>query len=292
MDVKNLVMAVVGMVLAAVMIGGALLPAVASAIDTQQEKVNNNSLFYRNMTEEDIIFISDVSETGFTMNGEALDIPSGWGSQQIITSDALVFSMDATKNSHVVHVLINGVAYQYNATLLNLTLSEDKIVGTITTETETINIDVPINWCFAYSNDKTDWVLYKAYDTSTIAINNVNQLYSANWISTTSEFFAFHGRDLKVNGVANNSLILNPILQDGYKDYSKILYSGTSTDCSFVVDNNGTDYTVHPYYIIAPKSISVVSESNALIVAMFEVLPIIVIAGLVMAGIYVFISRK
>lgn len=291
MKINNIIVGMVGIMICAIMIGGAFLPAVACAVEDQQVKVNNDFTYYRSMADGDTIIVSDATASTFTVNGQSTSVPTGMASQ-VITSDSLVFSMTRDKATHDVFVLINGTPHKYVATMVNLTVSKDKIIGTVTTADNTVSINVPITWAFTFSIGESEWVQYNAYGTRSIKINNLDQLYGANWINTTNGFFAFNGKNLKVNGVVNDTIVFNPEKQSGYSDYYILTYTDTGDNTSFVVDNGGEDYTVHPFYMITPKSIMVTSTENAPIKAMFEVLPIVAIAGLVMAGIYVFISRK
>lgn len=292
MDVKKLILGMVGIMICAVMIGGALLPAVGSAIDDQREIINNDFVYYRTGSVNDNVLIhAEKSTTGFTVNGTSTNVPTGVASQ-IITSDSLVFIMNQNKSNFSVYVLENGNSVTYSPDIVDLTVSGTKITGTVTSGSETVNIDLDVTWSFVYSLEQTNWVQYNAYGQRTLKMNDVSQIYGANWINITSQFYSFNGTNLKVNGVTNNSMVINPVNVDGYVDYITVSFSETGDNLSFVVDNDGSDYTVHPFYAICPKSIVVTSETNAPIVAMFNAIPLIAIAGLVMAGIYVFISRK
>lgn len=284
MESNKLVPVFIALAISTILIGSVLVPVIDDAINDEfKTVVNNEFTYYRSMADGDTIIVSDATATTFTVNGESASVPTGTASQ-VITSDSLVFSMNREKSTHTVYVLIDGVPYQYVATMVNLTVSKDKIIGTVTTADNTVSINVPITWAFTYSTGASDWVQYNAYGNRSIAINDIDQLYGANWISTTSGFFAFHGDNLKVNGIVNDTIVFNPEKQSGYADYYILTYTSDGDNTSFVVDNSGEDYTVHPYYLITPKSIMVTEEKDAGTVAILAAIPIIVILSLLVTA--------
>lgn len=293
MKINNIIMGIVGIMVCAIMIGGAFLPAVSSAVDVNRQVVNNEYNYYRAVgTDTDITFYSDKTVgDSFLINGETVLIPTGPG--QVITSDVLSFDVNAGKVTHKLGYVDGGQTKIVSPDIIDLSIIGHNITGSYTLDGVETEFNLVCEWAFFYLGDtESDWVMYNAYTTKTININDIDQLYGANYINTTSGFFSFNGYDLKVNGVANDTMSIDPVKVNGYEDYYKITFGLDTSDMSFVIDNNGEDYTVHPYYMIVPKSIMVNVEGSEPITAMFEVLPIIAIAGLVMTGIYVFISRK
>lgn len=285
MENNRIIPVFIALAISTILIGSVLVPIIDDAINDQfKTKVNNDFTYYRSMADGDTIIISDATASTFTVNGQSTSVPTGMASQ-VITSDSLVFSMTRDKATHEVYVLINGTPHKYVATMVNLTVSKDKISGTVTTTDGTINIDVPITWAFTFSIGQSEWVQYNAYGTRSIKINDIDQLYGANWINTTNGFFAFNGKDLKVNGVVNDTIVFNPEKQSGYSDYYILTYTDTGDNTSFVVDNGGEDYTVHPFYMITPKSIMVTEEGDAGAVSLLMAVPVVVILALLVAAV-------
>ena len=91
------------------------------------------------------------------------------------------------------------------------------------------------------------------------------------------------------------------MVYEGYTNVMRGVYSfnlgavisGNRTDgVHFDVDNNGTPYTVYPYFLVVPNKVYGETEQNAVINTMFEIIPIIVIAGIVITVSYWAIGRK
>lgn len=294
MDVKNLVMAVIALSLGAVMIAGALLPAVGSAVVDEKVIINNGSVAYRASTEESADFVGSTGTPTYTMGENTITMVQN-GSSQIITSSNFVLTSLPNYVLRVNYIDINGVlVHELNVTDVSISIDNDNVEGTYTTaQGDAITIDIPINWGFWITTDtNAENVFYASYANSVICVNNLNQIYASNYVTTTGDFFEISDSVLKVNGVVNDTLMFNPPKVEGYTDFYRFTFTENSEELSFIVDNGGTDYTVHPYFIIVPKSIYVTPETNAAVVAMFESIPLIVVAGLVMAGVYVFITRK
>lgn len=292
MDVKNLVMAVVGMVLAAVMIGGALLPAVSSAIDTEKTVVNNASSYYRASNDGEYRVVADTDGIDFTVNDVRYEVSYGVASQ-IITADNFILRMSQDPSIRIQYFKDGTCTDISNITSVDVLVTSDTVSGTYSTASGTESIDIPINWGFVVSDSETaDYVYYNAYYERTISINDVSQVYGSNNIETTGKFFSFNGENLYVNGVKNETINYELTKVSGYTDYYTFVYSNVGDGLTFDVDNNGSVYTVRPYYIIVPKDILVTPVENVPAIALFNAIPLIAVAGLVMAGIYVFISRK
>lgn len=285
MENNRIIPVFIALAISTILIGSVLVPIIDDAINDQfKTEVNNEFTYFRSMADGDITVISDASVSTFTVNGQSTSVPTGMASQ-VITSDSLVFSMTRDKASHDVYVLIDGTPHKYVATMVNLTVSKNKITGSVTTANDSITIDVPITWAFTFSIGQTEWVQYNAYGDRAIKVNSIDQLYGANWINTTNGFFAFHGDDLKVNGVVNDTIVFNPEKQDGYSDYNIVMFTQDGENTSFVVDNGGEDYTVHPFYMIAPKTIMVTEEGDAGAVSLLMAVPVVVILALLVAAV-------
>lgn len=291
MDVKNLVMAVVGLVLAAVMIGGSLLPAVSSAIDVESEKINNSTNFYRSAVGSDNIEIIGDNTGTLTISGESY-VMAGTLTQIFITSDFDIYMNQAGRIVVSYYDGTNGAELD-NVQSFNATIN-DMVVNATFIDSESVThtiANLKVEWAFIYTNDiNAGWAFVTAGTSTTINVNDLSQVYISGYNTNAGKFFSVNGANISLNGAIGGTITYNEVKVDGYTNYERFTISSTNPIISIPTD--GDPITIRPYYLIVPSEISVISDVNAPAVAMFSVLPLVAIAGLVMAGVYIFISRK
>lgn len=292
MDVKNLIMGVIALSLGAVMIAGALLPAVASASDDQHEYYNNSVGQYSKVINEPVTinytYDSDSNLITYSVNGVDQSLMPNYNDMIFATSHATFKVTLSAQNSSYILWLddTQGSRRVDNPKSVSAEINIDSVTATVVkSDNNTESFTVGINWGFyAVTNGdyRAVWSPYNVY------INDINQVYSVNWLNTTSQFFSIHGESVIYGGGdATVNYNLTPV--SGVIDVSKF----ANGDFTITVDNGGTPYTGAPFNVIVPvEIIGDKSGFSDVISNMFGVLPIVVVAGLVMAGIYIFISRK
>lgn len=299
MDIKNLVMAVVGMVLAAVMVGGALLPAIGSAGKVSYTNDYGSMANYSD-TNWSATFSTDGTTATWSVDGvdQTEFRMSKAGRVFLVMSDEFTLFFDQNVSGGVP---VGGISYKKNNVSIgvnNILSCDVSMTDGVITCTSIIGgeTSTPIttnsNWVFVAK----DLGEYRSFNLSNftsakIYYTSINQIYGVNYVGTTGNvWFSFNGNNVKYG---DTSLKMNITSEKiGENVYSSTVNT-TSSDWQFTVDNNGSDYSVNPYVWIVPYRVTGYADGFTISVnAMFGALPVVAIAGLVLAGIYVFISRK
>ena len=289
MDVKNLVMAVVGMVLAAVMIGGALLPAVSSAVDENTTKFNNPTVEYMMLEDGESYTASIVVTDGVfsvTINGESYT-NTVFDILHISDTSQITFNAGANIKPIVV-ALIDGVPTRVaECDSVTVNAMDGNIDITVVKANETTTYSTTYEW-LVHSDKDGDYGVIRSANGRTLYFNNVNQLYWSKIESVTGgiNYYTLQNGEIMVNGesLTNVEYSGNTVLDN----VTSVLMSSGNSGFSYQEDGNSKVIS----WIIAPIEIIGHNDEFVPVLAMFNVLPLIAIAGLVMAGIYVFISRK
>lgn len=293
MDIKNLIMGVIALSLGAVMIAGALLPAVASASDDQHEYYNNAVGQYSKIVSDEVTleYVANVSEFTYTfsVNGVIQTTQPAYNDVLFATSAAMLKVAKATGSlsSYLIWYTEESGSRRIDApTNVTATLTPTNISFTVTPVNGNVeSFTIPIDWGFYAVTTGEYRAVWDPYD---VKINDIDQVYSVNWAATTNKFFSANGEDVYYDGqMIKADYDLTPV--------SSVVdvFNLKSGDFTVTVDNNGESYTITPFNVIVPvEIIGDKSGYSDVISSMFAVLPIVVVAGLVMAGIYVFISRK
>lgn len=302
MDVKNFVMAVVGMVLAAVMIGGALLPSVASAVDDERTIYNNgenlrySELFSGSSSISDLnitLYVSSFTndELKITNNGVESTINPANYQGTLIMCDQLNIRWDPgngnvrlSSASDPLNILTQ------NALVAPLTIS---IVGgnvTVTDSADYTATVTPTKWLFI-PDENGLWETVLSTDSG-VYINSLDQIYFSTIITTGNVGFidGHNGVASSYSGESYTWTFENMERVAGYVD----LYRVNITDFRFSdnMPHNADGSEIIPFQLIVPRYIDAHTSNNLAASALFNALPLIAIAGLVLAGVYVFINRK
>lgn len=281
MDSKPITI-VISITIAVIMVGALLVPIINDSVDDGfKTKINNSSSYYRASTNEDYRVVADTDGIDFTVNDVRYEVAYGVSSQ-IITADNFIFRMSQDPSIRIQYFKDGTYTDVSNITSIDVLVTSESVNGTYTTANGTESIDIPINWGFVVSDSETaDYVYYNAFYEHTISINDVSQVYGSNNIETTGEFFSFNGRNLYVNGVKNETIDYELTKVSGYTDYYTFVYSNSGDGLTFDVDNNGSEYTVRPYYIIVPKVIYATPNENDSSIHLLYAIPVFVILAIV-----------
>lgn len=301
MDVKNLVMAVVGMVLAAVMIGGALLPSVAS-VTAESDTYTNDGLFY-----------VDGVEDGQTINYRFENSTLYVNDVIVLSEDYNSIYPDGVSVMFTEHISIRYVA---NSTELNIrgqvlanvtALDFDVTGGTITGsyvqggETKTANWTYTEFYGIVSESDRVMAYtpMYVNGDTE-IFVTGYSQLlgfgggFVAKVSGTINDGFTielFGNSGASIDGVTSTTTV-NYRAVNGHNDL--FILDSVVFDLSRVFEDVAQTDTATFTLMTVPHEVTAdrTAPLDDTLAGMLNILPIVAIAGLVMAGIYVFISRK
>lgn len=283
MDVKNLVIGMVGIMICAVMVGGALLPTIASINDNSVTVYNNEQGQYSSIIGEDMTI--EVTDTyDLTVN----DIPVELIIAEIpaIVTDSFMVKIDTKYNGNYIayYSESTGSVRKNNIESMTITISDNNANIVVGTDDP---VSIPISWGYIASTTGDYRAVWTPFDVN---INDISQFYGANWIGITQKFASYHGDKVLYNGNeinANYNLTPNNRAEDVFS----LKQGGTVNDYSFEIDANGVPYTVNPFLCIVPASIEGTTDGYQF-ASLFNVIPLITVAGVVMVGAYVFISRK
>lgn len=296
MDVKNLVMAVVGMVLAAVMIGGALLPSVASATETERTFSNSEeSLFYmekiENLTNYSFSWVHG-SKT-IVVNDETMTLPTNPNSYTLVcvTDDmAIRFVDNATAMQVIGETLATSGSTGIYVTVENGNLTLNNGVATITKDNANGFVIMPTPASHVMKSPNQSAYILTSSELLGMGISSIEGVWNVGF---------------SISGTINNLTVTQYSGTNAY-DVKNITTSSSEVrgfvdlinieSISFDVENSTSSYSgsVLYNYFIVPTEVTaeLVDKPTNTIISLFSVIPLVAVAGLVMVGIYVFISRK
>lgn len=308
MDVKNLVLAVVGMVLAAVMIGGALLPSIAGALENEKTFSNREDALYdmAHIDENtDYTLIWNASApTIVTVNGETADLRSG---TIICSMNNWTIRFGSSDNGYYIQPVsttfdgsINSGLYPTAEVRLSVSNGEVSYQILNTDFSETIRTETVTNGYGIVADGKGDFVMkapdQNAYvlDSSTIAGIGVTTVDGAWYVGFSATGTVLDLDIMQYSGGVNYTIsdeVITSSVVDGYDSLNTILkYEFDVTN----PDSLSETHITYNYFIVPAEVTAYITGSGltAPISALFNAIPLIAIAGLVMTGVYVFISRK
>ena len=283
---NKLIVGIVTTAIAIIVLAGVLIPALDSAEHQQDNKYTNKNPyslgsiyeFNEDSDETTIISICQTGEHTLSINGVIHNV-STW--QPVILSDGFTIRYYANNMSLCTP---NGDNTIKTATItINSGVATFSDVVDTNDQSRTIN-PVDISWAYihegtgnysAFLVESSDVTIYaKKYD-----------IYASNWILTTSEYFSIKNGVVTINdGTDTYETELNwggEYLDDGV--YKLTMNNSTATDYTFVVDNNGSDYTVHPFMVCAPVSVVGTPDDLETINNLFSFIPLFVIIAILLA---------
>lgn len=307
MKINNLMMVVLGGAIAILMVGTLLIPFVADYTDSTKVYYNNDFGSLASASNETIEY--RISYTGNTSGAitevfiNDVKVATGYaGMRAIVISDSYVISQVNSTTEWMIYTGNSVSNSSYTAVTsadITINITKDRSVINYTDSEGAKTLTIDTEWCY-YLDDRSDdyrIVNYTSED-KTVYVNDLSQVRGASWINTTGEFFNFEGTSVNVYGNTPESPTMI------YEDLADVMngvisfnvgavISGSRTDgVHFDVDNNGENYTVYPYFLVIPNSVYGISEDNTTINAMFSMLPIIVLGGIISTVAYCVISRK
>ena len=300
MDTNRFVTLLIGLLVASLMVGAMALPIISATVDNSVtvEKTNDYGVFANAMDEDLTVSIGINSEDNtkwdYTVNGVTINYP---------IDGSVAYPVLLTDQFQV--LLSDGIiiAYSSNArftgqTEFTATLSNDVLTGSSTNGTtpHTYN-SIPYSWAF-YSAESGDYrtVYLLNNETETVYFTDINDVYGSNFVFTTNKYYSFHGETVTYYSTAGTPTTINATVESdkvtSTVDMKVFDVSRNDGGYSFVVDNDGTDYTVHPWVFIVPyKVTSDTSQYSPIIGMLLELLPLIAGVGVLGIAVAYFITR-
>lgn len=304
----KIVSVLVGVTISIIMVGFVLTPVINDAVDNTKVYYNNDFGVLAAATDDPIEY--SIRYTGNT-SGAISDVyingvKSGTvynGIRAIVISDSLVIAQQNNLNSWMIYVGNSVESRAYSALMsspIELTITADNVSLSFKSDgSADISIEIPTNWCYYRDDNSKDYrIIDYTNSEKVIYVNDLKQVRGASWINTTGEFFNFEGTSVNVYGNTPE----NPtMVYEGYTNVMNGVYSfnlgavisGNRTDgVHFDVDNNGTPYTVYPYFLVIPNMVYGQTESDVSYSAILYAIPAIFISALIVAMLSSVIRRE
>lgn len=291
MDVKNLPMAVIGMVLAAVMISSALLPCVASALIISGDVVTYTNTTYPSSPER----FEELKNTEITVSiddGEQIivngvSVTRGTIDKPILFSDSVAIRVSESETTRILEIRYLDTGLSFDVTTnVNISFNNGEYAITVQGSEPVMGT---YSWLYSVVEDGT----YNAYifhrGTTEFYGSNFKRDFITSGSYTTGELDTAYSYRNGVLTIANENYT-------GSIDYISALVEGTTNVYKYsepviTVTDGSAEESFTPYWYIIKETVKGNSDSGEAR-AILSVLPIVVVAGLVMAGVYVFINRK
>lgn len=298
MDIKNYIFGAISIVIALVMVGGALLPAIDGSTAKIESYKNDSGQFYDNLqpgtmynfTGNKMTSIVDGSEWTIEYTPQ-----SNENGNVALFTDNLIISVIGGGQSfagYIEYIIDSEISY-YKYTSINLTVNNDSTVTVnVTTQTsDTVAATVPYTYSYAAAETGS----YKYYNSPyDVLIEDANQIIGG-WFRTEEGIY-FRSEGTKTDLIS-------------WEEQSIIPFEPTVTltddvNVSWLKHLTFDGYTISAdretvpilYFVVVPSDFVKVHRAGLLpdspAATILGVLPIVVLAGLLLAAVYVFISRK
>lgn len=294
MDVKNLVMAVIALLLGAVMIAGALLPSVASVTDDNIDVFNNSlvsapsvSIYDNHTGVTTIEYIP--GESNLSINGEEYDLSIYDGNMFWSDKGYVIVSQSISLPDQYYGRVVddNGIHSGTSATT-KLTIVIENMNVTITRDGagDTYNLGT-CGWV-AFADPVGNYKIISGGLSTGYYISSDNEILGYTYFDNVGGA-DYRGTMLNFHDDENvGSMTIIKEKVEGYTDlYHVSRYNDYKISAESTVLGGRS-----PYFYLVPYEVEATTELGAIVNPLFGIIPIIAVAGLVMAGIYVFISRK
>lgn len=281
MEKTNLLTLVVTLTVGIILAGSLMMPVIADAQLTAgpattltNEKYASENYKYNIWDGSDIVLeytpSPDISTPGiFTVNGESVTL-LGISQRIVLASNDFASRSGGTAVSVLNSQFVESTT-QLGNTAFTYTITNKEYTLELGNNTYTGTVD----W-LVYATDDGDANLVQLKDTNAFYTSYQDKIVVLGNIYTTGDndtFYSYFGGDLTVNAAYadESSVDLTKVRKDGYTD----IYNTTITV-------NVGDESFTPFFILAPEVVNG-HEADATF-SLLGVLPILVIIGLVLAG--------
>lgn len=304
MKTNNIIVGIIGIMICAIMIGGAFLPAVNSVTKTYDTFDNTkNALYEMNAVDNDsnytFIWYADTPDIAL-VNGESVKLASGTilcsigeTSVRFVDGSSKKIQIFGTTDNYAVASTDAGATLTISITGGEYTYSSSGIAADFSvTEPIADGYVIVPKGAGSFVMKAPTQGAYVNQDSEIVGMGVT--IIGSSWNVGFSGVGTINGIEItQYSGGTNYTIGPVTINYDAVNNYEDLY---TITDYQFDVTNptdSSVTHITYSYFIVPAKVTADLSNPvDEPIRAMLGVLPIVAIAGLVMAGIYVFISRK
>lgn len=277
MEKNKLLTLVITLTVGIILAGSLLVPVVDDYSSTYKDVKNNASGYMADAFTSPGTLVVDTTSgsTVVTWDGESIGVTTGVYS---ISDKFVVYGSNGTTRYSDVDGAVSNIS---PATTITVTFSDNSA----TVEYGEINKSFDLSWAFIRTGSNGPYIAYSpAATTFDHYLNSMDQLWGSNWIDTTSQWFSYHGSNVLVDGEpVTAEYTLNKV--SGYEDlYTLKIGGGAASEYGFIVDNDGTDYTVHPRFTVVPAQITAVKEGSTGILSLLGAIPLLFIVSLIVVA--------
>ena len=281
MDIKTITVALVAVMVGAVVFG-ATLPIWSDLEEEQITTYTNNPTGYTRASLLDLSGTHTLSSTGevLTIDGEV---------KSIANYSVGIASDGFNGRRFGSYIQYSTLEHGSSGGSMEITIIDGIVNGTVAGTTYT---DYKINYlAYPDPNGKYSMVFSDTTNRSVYLNDPKTDFYTANFISTTVEWFSYYDGVLTVDGSINDTMTFSGQKVD--YDTSVYRYNINQDDITFIIDNDGEDYTVHPYVCVVPYQVyGMASAETHMVFDVLEIIPLMMVLGLLIGAIGWVISRK
>lgn len=295
MKINNVILAVISVTVCVLMVGGALLPMFSSVTVTDRTFDNSKDALFEMENIEDIssyTFRWDPGNNYCTINDTKLVFPTDVVSYSVVcVTDDLILRYHRTANVIQVVGEVFPTGQYISIVIENNILTLSNGAGTeIVKENPTGYVMVPDGGHFVMKSPTQEAYIFDDTPILGMGLTTIEGAWDVGFsIKGTIDNIAV----TQFSGVTTytvSNIVTDYTVVDGYNNLNKI------KAVTFDVANATTEFTgsVDYNYFVVPISVTAdLTEPMAEpLRAMFSIIPIMAVAGLVVTGVYVFISRK
>lgn len=301
---SKLTQAVVGIIVAVMVLGIVLVPVLSQATETEKTFVNNGGFYPMkeiSATDEGTYTLEweKTNTTELTINGVTFDAYGSYGSAitTIACGDDWIIRYSSADNQYGYCQTYNGVQWagdgsskSLTATAANGTLTVNVVSGSDTTITRTYTYDT----MYAIDTDVSDDIMKKS--TETPYVKGDSTLYAMGITTGITGLVKVEGNiddGVTVDVIGQDDEVVSNIVIDktpvsGYNDLytiSKITFDveigGTTTNCVY-------SYFIVPYEVIAELS----DHPTSMMITLINIIPVFVVLAIILGVCGLFYYRR
>lgn len=275
----KLVGMIIGVTISIIMVGFVLTPVINDAVDDTKTVFNNSYGQYSSIMDEDLTISID-DQNNFVVNGQSVTLKERYEVASLV-ADTILIKTDTKVNTRYLAYYTEETGSVRVNDFASIDVEVSNNIATITYGTSQTVVEVPFTWGFVADNVgdyRSVWLPYTVY------LNNIDQIYGAIWVGSTNNFGSFHGKSVMYNG-ADLEADYNLVSVPGTDNIYSLTQTQENPNFTFVIDNNGSPYTVLPFSCIVPAEINGTipggESSSAILYAMPLMFLVAIIATMV-----------
>ena len=277
---NNILALVITITLGIILTGSLLMPAVEDANKSFTEEASNTLGAYRVDTANVPITFS-FNDDGYTLNGELIEADYTVSNQMLILSDKFVIATNGLNTTKTIYIAYTGHAY---ATASSVTWEDGHL------KYGTTDVDLGYTW-IAYPSNSGNYMF--AGNLTSVNVDEGQDVY-VGYMGPLYKSGGGQVSSMVAGRGAVGELVPNCYTGSTYTstpgnvaiDYEPgTPYDTVDTGFTLSADVEGTIYSATNHNVFVPITYHVIKEDSKDAFNLLAVLPILVIVGLVLAGV-------